>query len=33
MQPEREVENALATVRMEGLEPSMEALQIFQQYV
>ena len=28
-----EVENALASVRMEGLEPSAEAKAIFQQYV
>ena len=28
----REVENALATVRMEGLEPSEEAKSIFQRY-
>ena len=32
-QREREVENALASVRMEGLEPSQEAQGIFQQYV
>ncbi len=32
-QREREVENALASVRMEGLEPSEEAQDIFQQYV
>jgi hypothetical protein len=30
---EREVENALASVRMEGLEPSDEARDIFQRYV
>ena len=30
---EREVENALASVRMEGLEPPPEALDIFHQYV
>ena len=30
---EREVENALASVRMEGLEPSAEARAIFQRYV
>ena len=30
---EREVENALASVRMEGLEPSEEAIDIFQRYV
>ena len=29
----REVENALASVRMEGLEPSAEAKAIFQSYV
>lgn len=29
----REVENALASVRMEGLEPSDEAKTIFQRYV
>ena len=29
----KEVENALASVRMEGLEPSREALAIFQRYV
>jgi hypothetical protein len=29
----REVENALASVRMEGLEPSGEAKAIFQRYV
>ena len=28
-----EVENALASVRMEGLEPSAEAKAFFQQYV
>ena len=28
-----EVENALASVRMEGLEPSAEAKAIFQRYV
>lgn len=28
-----EIENALASVRMEGLEPSEEAKAIFQQYV
>jgi len=33
MQREREVENALASVRMEGLEPSVEARRIFQRYV
>jgi Antitoxin VbhA len=32
-QREREVENALASVRMEGLEPSAEAIGVFQQYV
>lgn len=29
----REVDNALASVRMEGLEPSPEAKAIFQRYV
>ena len=29
----REVENALASVRMEGLEPSDEAKAMFQRYV
>jgi hypothetical protein len=29
----REVENALASVRMEGLEPSEEAKALFQRYV
>ena len=33
IQREREVENALASVRMEGLEPSAEANDIFQRYV
>ena len=33
IQREREVENALASVRMEGLEPSAEAKDIFQRYV
>ena len=33
IQREREVENALASVRMEGLEPSAEANGIFQRYV
>ena len=33
IQREREVENALASVRMEGLEPSAEAVGIFQLYV
>ncbi len=33
MQREREVENALASVRMEGLEPSAEAKEIFQRYL
>ena len=33
IQREREVENALASVRMEGLEPSAEAMGIFQRYV
>lgn len=28
----REVDNALASVRMEGLEPSEEAMAIFQRY-
>ncbi|HEY4086180.1 MAG TPA: antitoxin VbhA family protein [Bryobacteraceae bacterium] len=32
-QREREVENALASVRMEGMEPSEEASAIFRQYV
>lgn len=32
-QREREVHNALASVRMEGLEVSSEAQAIFQQYV
>jgi len=32
-QREREVENALASVRMEGLEISSEARAMFQQYV
>ena len=32
-QREREVANALASVRMEGLEPSGEAKGIFQRYV
>jgi hypothetical protein len=32
-QREREVANALASVRMEGLEPSAEAKDIFQKYV
>lgn len=32
-QREREVENALASVRLEGLEPSVEALALFQSYV
>ena len=32
-QREREVANALASVRMEGLEPSAEARGIFQRYV
>ena len=32
-QREREVENALASVRMEGLEISSEARSIFRQYV
>ncbi len=32
-QREREVANALASVRMEGLEPSAEAKGIFQRYV
>jgi hypothetical protein len=30
---EREVENALASVRLEGLEPSAEASALFQRYV
>jgi hypothetical protein len=29
----REVENALASVRMEGLEPSPEAKALFQRYI
>jgi hypothetical protein len=29
----REIDNALASVRMEGLEPSEEAKAIFQRYV
>jgi hypothetical protein len=33
VQREREVENALASVRMEGLEVSPEAKAMFQQYV
>ena len=33
IQREREVENALASVRMEGLEISAEAQSIFQRYV
>jgi hypothetical protein len=33
IQREREVENALASVRMEGLEPSEEAKAIFQRCV
>ena len=33
IQREKEVENALASVRLEGLEPSAEAKAIFQQYV
>jgi hypothetical protein len=33
IQREREVENALASVRMEGLEPSAEAHGVFQRYV
>jgi hypothetical protein len=32
IQREREVANALASVRMEGLEPSAEALEIFRRY-
>ena len=32
-QRQREVENALASVRMEGLEPSDEAKASFQRYV
>jgi hypothetical protein len=32
-QREREVENALAGVRMEGLEPPEEAIVIFRRYV
>jgi Antitoxin VbhA len=33
IQREREVENALASVRLEGLEPTQEAKDIFQHYV
>jgi hypothetical protein len=33
IQREKEVENALASVRLEGLEPSAEAKAIFQRYV
>ena len=33
IQREREVNNALASVRLEGLEPSVEAKAIFQRYV
>ena len=33
IQREREVENALASVHIEGLEPSAEAKAIFQRYV
>jgi hypothetical protein len=33
IQREREVENALASVRLEGLEPSAEARDLFQRYV
>jgi antitoxin VbhA-like protein len=33
IQREREVRNALASVRLEGLEPSAEARAIFQRYV
>jgi hypothetical protein len=29
----REVENALASVRLEGLQPSPEAMTIFQRYI
>lgn len=29
----RDIENALASVRMEGLEPSREAKAIFQRYI
>ena len=29
----RDIENALASVRMEGLEPSSEAKAIFQRYI
>ena len=32
-QRERDIENALASVRMEGLEPSDEAKAIFQRYI
>jgi Antitoxin VbhA len=33
VQREREVNNALASVRLEGLEPSADAKAIFQRYV
>jgi len=33
IQRQREVENALASVRMEGLDPSAEAKGVFQRYV
>ena len=33
IQRKREVENALASVRIEGLEPSAEAKGIFERYV
>jgi hypothetical protein len=33
IQREREVENTLASVRMEGLQPSADAQEIFQRYV
>lgn len=33
IQRAREVENAMATVRMEGLEPSEETKALFQRYV
>jgi hypothetical protein len=32
-QRSRQVENALASVRMEGLEPSPEAVALFQRYI
>jgi hypothetical protein len=33
VQRAREVENAIASVRMEGLEPSAETLALFQRYI